>query len=187
MDMTPTEQQQKELLRIARQTIARGCQSKALSVELQNPPDLYQSTAACFVTLHKQGQLRGCIGSLEAHRPLLEDVMHNAFSSAFRDPRFPPVSESELAELHIEISILTPQQPLPVSTEAELLQALRPSIDGLVIRDGSRSATFLPQVWKQLPKPEIFLEHLKLKAGMSKGHWSDTMQCFVYQCIEFEE
>ena len=188
MEFNLTQKQQKELLRIARQTIAKGCR-KGLppSIDQHNLPDIYQGDAACFVTLHKQGELRGCIGSLEAYRPLLEDVQHNAFASAFRDTRFPPVSETELSELHIEISILTPQQPMDIDSEAELLDSLRPNIDGLVIRDGGHSATFLPQVWEQLPEPEMFLKHLKLKAGLIGSYWSDSMQCLRYQCIQFEE
>ena len=188
MDIDLTHQQQKELLRTARQTIAKGCrQGIPPSIDLQTQPKLYQENAACFVTLHKQGDLRGCIGSLEAHRPLLEDVVYNAFASAFRDHRFSPVSEAELPDLHIEISILTPQQLMDVHSEEELLKALRPNIDGLVIRDGHHSATFLPQVWEQLPEPELFLKHLKQKAGLAGNHWSDNMQCLRYQCIPFEE
>ena len=188
MDIDLTHQQQKELLRIARQTIAEGCQQGIPpSIDLQNKPDIYQEGAACFVTLHKHGELRGCIGSLEAHRPLLEDIIHNAFASAFRDHRFPPVSATELSDLHIEISILTPQRLMDVNSEAELLKTIRPNIDGLVIRDGHHSATFLPQVWEQLPEPETFLKHLKLKAGLAENYWSDSIQCFRYQCIPFEE
>lgn len=178
---------------MAREVITEGCQlsppqlSTPPPVDIHNLPESYQTQAASFVTLHKQNQLRGCIGSLKAYRPLMVDVLENAFASAFKDPRFPPVSETELPALHVEISILTPQQPMGISTEAELLQSLRPNIDGLVIQDGRHSATFLPQVWEQLSEPKIFLQHLKQKAGLARDYWSDDMQCFRYQCIKFQE
>ncbi len=188
MEFDLGNQQQKELLRIARQTITRACLEGApASVDTNNQPDIFLRQAASFVTLNKEGNLRGCIGSLKAHRPLIEDVVHNAFASAFRDPRFPPVNENELALLNIEISILTPQQPLEVSCREELLNTLRPDIDGLVIKDGHHSATFLPQVWGQLQKPEQFLQHLMQKAGLPADHWSDQMECYRYQCVKLTE
>ena len=188
MESNLTEQQQKELLRLARQTIAKGCkEGLPPEVNSHNQPAAYFQQGACFVTLHKHGDLRGCIGSIEAHRPLLDDVIHNAFASAFRDHRFTPVQEHELADLHIEISILTPQQLMSVKTEAELLADLRPGIDGLVIDSPRYKATFLPQVWEQLPEPEIFLAHLKQKAGMPADIWPEDMKCYKYQCIKFKE
>ena len=188
MDFNLPPPQQKELLRLARQAIARGCRhSLPPEPDHENQPDLFLSPAACFVTLHKQGQLRGCIGSLEPHRLLIDDVLHNAFASACRDHRFPPVQENELTDIHIEISILTPKQMMEADNEAELLEELRPGIDGLIIQSGFRSATFLPQVWKQLPDPKQFLAHLKQKAGMPVDIWPEDMECYKYQCIQFEE
>lgn len=188
-----TEGQKKELLRLARQAIARGC-SRGTPPEPKHSaqPDLFLKEAACFVTLHKTApsgnkSLRGCIGSIQAYRPLLDDAMNNAFASAFRDQRFPPVTESELGTIQIEISILTPQQPMAVTGEKDLLQQLRPGVDGLLIRNPQYSATFLPQVWEQLPNPRQFLAHLKHKAGMPPGIWPEDMECFRYQCIQFEE
>ena len=186
--MTPSDSEKRQLLSIARETISRGClQDQPRKPELQDQPKAFTQQAACFVTLHKHGALRGCIGSTTAHQSLLEDVIHNAYASAFRDPRFPPVTENELSELRIEISILTPQQPLTVANEDELLHTIRPGIDGLLIRNTRYSATFLPQVWQQLPSPRQFLQHLKRKAGMAPEEWPDDMECFCYQCVEFAE
>ena len=188
MESNLTEQQQKELLRLARQTIARGCQnSQPPEVNLPNPPAAFLQQGACFVTLHKHDDLRGCIGSIEAHRPLLDDIIYNAFASAFRDHRFAPVQEQELNDLHIGISILTPKQRMAVKTEAELLANLRPGVDGLLIDSVRYHATFLPQVWEQLPEPTRFLAHLKQKAGMPADVWPEDMVCYKYQCIHFQE
>lgn len=188
MELLLTEQQQKELLRLARQTIARGCQGGLPpEVNSHDQPAAFLQQGACFVTLHKHGDLRGCIGSIEARRPLLDDVINNAFASAFRDHRFAPVQEHELADLHIEISILTPQQLMPVKTEEELLTSLKPGVDGLVLDSLRYRATFLPQVWEQLPEPKTFLAHLKQKAGMPANSWPEDMKCYKYQCIKFEE
>lgn len=182
------ESEKTALLRIARKTISEGCaRNLPQEPDLQDQPEPFCQPAACFVTLQKHGALRGCIGSTVAHRSLLEDVIHNAFASAFHDSRFPPVTESELGEISIEISLLTPQQPLSVTSEDELLQTIRPGIDGLLIRNARHSATFLPQVWQQLPTPGQFLQHLKIKAGLAANVWPEDMECFRYQCIKFAE
>lgn len=188
MQIEPTESQKRELLRLARKTISQGCsQSLPPEREAEDLPECFRQQAACFVTLQKQGMLRGCIGSTQAHRTLLDDVIHNAFASAFRDSRFPPVTESELADINIEISILTPQQPMDVTDEKDLLTKIRPGIDGLIIRNTQYGATFLPQVWQQLPNPRQFLAHLKSKAGMAPGVWPEDMECFRYQCVKISE
>lgn len=188
MESNLTELQQKELLRLARQTIAKGCQEGLPpEVNSHNQPAVFLQQGACFVTLHEQGSLRGCIGSIEASRPLLDDVIHNTFASAFRDHRFAPVQEHELPALHIEISILTPKQLMTAKTETELLADLRPGIDGLLIDSARYRATFLPQVWEQLPEPELFLAHLKQKARMPTDVWPEDIACYKYQCIKFEE
>ena len=184
----PDESEKKALLYIARKTINEGCvQGLPPDPDWQGQPQRFCQPAACFVTLHKHGALRGCIGSTVAHRPLLADVIHNAFASAFRDSRFPPVTASELSEINIEISLLTPQQRLTVTSEEDLLQTIRPGIDGLLIRNARHSATFLPQVWQQLPSPGQFLQHLKVKAGIAPKEWPEDMECFCYQCIKFGE
>lgn len=143
-------------------------------------PELGQPRAS-FVTLQLDSQLRGCIGSLEAHRPLVVDVAHNAFAAAFRDPRFPSVDESEFARLELHISLLTPPAPLVFDSEADLLARIVPGEDGLILADGPHRGTFLPAVWESLPDPVQFLEHLKLKAGLPRGYWSDTLRVWRYR------
>ena len=136
--------------------------------------------AATFVTLKKDGELRGCIGSLEARRPLVEDVVDNARAAAFRDPRFPPLEPLELFEIDIEISVLSPREVLPVRTEAEALSQLRPGIDGVVLEYGGNKATFLPQVWEGLPEPVIFLSELRRKAQLPPRFWHPEMRISRY-------
>jgi AmmeMemoRadiSam system protein A len=131
---------------------------------------------ACFVTLWKDGELRGCIGSLRAERPLAEEVAQRAVDAAFHDPRFPPLRPEELDQVDIEISVLQPPEPLEVMDEADLLRKLRPGVDGLILADGSHRATFLPSVWEQLPAPRDFVRQLKRKAGLSADHWSATLR-----------
>jgi AmmeMemoRadiSam system protein A len=124
---------------------------------------------AVFVTLHKHGQLRGCVGQLTPRFTLFEAVRHAAKAASFHDSRFAPVEPQELEHLRIEISVLSPLEPLDVATEEEVLAALRPGVDGLVLSNGIHSAVFIPEVWKELPRPEDFLSHLKRKAGLPQA------------------
>ena len=140
---------------------------------------------ASFVSLHRGGELRGCIGSLEARRPLAEDVASNARAAALEDSRFPPVEEIELSELELEISVLTPTVPFPVASESELLARLRSGVDGLVLEERGRRATFLPAVWHDLPAPADFLAHLKRKAGLPPDYWSPTLRFACYGVESF--
>lgn len=142
---------------------------------------------ASFVTLTLDGRLRGCIGSLSPERPLVEDVATNAFASAFSDPRFPALEGHEIERLGIEISVLSPAQPLTAESEAGLLAALRPGVDGLILRCGDSRATFLPQVWSQLPEPADFLRQLKQKAGLDAGYWSEDLQFWRYITESFSQ
>jgi AmmeMemoRadiSam system protein A len=145
------------------------------------PPAWALAPGASFVTLTVGGHLRGCIGSLEAVRPLLDDVRANAVAAATRDPRFPPVTESELGGIEIEVSVLSPSRPLAVSSLEDACAALRPHVDGVIVECGPQHrATFLPQVWEGLPHPDDFLLHLWLKAGLPPGVWRDgtTMQTY---------
>ena len=186
MELNTSEQ--KELLRLARKTIADACrQSSPPEVEQHSYPAVFMEHRATFVTLQKNNDLRGCIGSLQAHRPLIEDVVHNAFAAALRDFRFHPVAETELDDISVEISILSPATAMDVHSEEELLEQLRPDIDGLLITSSGRSATFLPQVWEQLPDPGQFLNHLRRKAGMADNEWPDDMKCLRYTCMKFRE
>lgn len=165
------------LLKLAGASIEHGlARGSAVNVDVASFPDELQRDGACFVTLYKNGRLRGCIGSPEAHRPLLTDVVQNAFRSAFHDPRFPNLTADEVPDLHVSISVLSPPSPMSIESEEDLLSQLRPGVDGLIIMDGAKRALFLPSVWEQLPKPEDFLNRLKLKAGMSADHWSDGFE-----------
>ncbi len=139
---------------------------------------------AVFVSLHRDGDLRGCIGSPMAWRPLAEDIVDNAFKAAFRDPRFPPLAASELDGLTLSVSVLTPPLPMAFRDETDLLAQLRPRIDGLLIEDGGRRALFLPSVWEQLPDGRAFLAHLKAKAGLAPNHWSPTFKASRFQAVE---
>jgi AmmeMemoRadiSam system protein A len=169
------------LLRSARDSIAYGLtQHKLMPVIIEKYPDQLQSVRACFVTLLKEGMLRGCIGSLTAHQPLINDVVNNAFNAAFHDPRFPPLQVDELPLISLDISVLSKPQPLLINSESELYQKLRPGIDGLILSDNGQRATFLPSVWDQLPNPHDFVSHLKNKAGWASDYWSPTMQIETY-------
>jgi AmmeMemoRadiSam system protein A len=128
------------------------------------------------VTLQKEGALRGCIGTFDAQRPLVENVAASAFRSAFEDPRFPPATAPELPRLEVEISVLSRPGPFVVESREELLARLEPGVDGLIVSEGLRRATFLPAVWESLPEPEDFVEALFRKAGLARGHWSGTLR-----------
>ncbi|MFZ5555975.1 MAG: AmmeMemoRadiSam system protein A [Pseudomonadota bacterium] len=142
---------------------------------------------ATFVTLNLDDQLRGCIGSLEAHRPLREDVRLNAIGAAFRDPRFTPLTLREFERTRIEVSLLSPLEPVTFTSETELLALLRPGVDGLVFRYGHHRSTFLPQVWETLPEPRDFLEQLKRKAGLPFGFWAAEVQAWRYTVAKWVE
>jgi AmmeMemoRadiSam system protein A len=174
------------LLQLARASIAHGLtHGRPVAVSLHDYPERLRAQGAGFVTLHRHDQLRGCIGSLEAQRPLVEDIASNAHAAAFRDPRFPSLTPGELDELMIHIAILQPAQALTFHSEAELLAQLRPGIDGLILQDGAHRATFLPAVWEGLPEPREFLNQLKRKAGLRLDYWSDSMQAWRYTTESF--
>lgn len=177
-----------QLLALADASIREGLASgQPLQVELRNLAPHLASPGTTFVTLKLHGQLRGCIGSLEAWRPLAEDCAANAFAAAFRDPRFAPVAAQECPLLELHISVLEPPTPLPVQTEAELIGRLRPGEGGLVLVEGRRRATFLPSVWEQLPDPVEFVRHLKRKAGLPDDYWSPTLQFGWYGVEELHQ
>ena len=151
------------------------------------PPPLLEKRA-CFVTLTKGGALRGCIGHLTALEPLHQAVASNARSAALRDPRFPPVQPEEVEDIHIEISVLTEPQPLAFSSPDDLLSKLRPNEDGVLLQIGPRTATFLPQVWAQIPDKEQFLQHLSQKAGCEPSAWrGQDVSISIYHVECFEE
>jgi AmmeMemoRadiSam system protein A len=177
------------LLQLARQVIAHRVTGRKLPA--LNPQDFsprLRENGAVFVTLTEDGELRGCVGALEAYQPLFEDVCEHAEAAAFHDFRFPPLQEDELPFLHIEISYLTAPQPLEYADPVDLLSRLRPGTDGVLIRDGFRRATFLPQVWEKLPNPADFMDHLCQKMGAPENTWRrKPLQVFTYQVESFEE
>jgi AmmeMemoRadiSam system protein A len=146
-----------------------------------------QESGACFVTLTQQGQLRGCIGTLEARRSLIVDVKANAVSAAMHDPRFKPLTVAELTVTAIEVSVLSPMQALRFDSEADALAQLRPGIDGVVLEFDRYRSTFLPQVWEQLPKVSEFMAHLKHKAGLPVDFWASGMRLSRYTLSKWKE
>jgi len=185
------EHQGEILVRLARQTIAERLglpvNHPVSREEIQDPA--LQEKRGVFVTLHKKGQLRGCIGSLVGLEPIVEGVRRNAINAAFHDSRFPPVTPDEFDDLRIEVSVLSQPRPLLYKDSHDLLDKLRPGVDGVILRGpGGASATFLPQVWDQLPDPQLFLSHLCLKAGLPQSAWqSGQIDIDTYQVQHFEE
>lgn len=188
-----TPQQGRALVRLARKTLMEHFgrnlppeEAAALADQLQDAA--LQSRCGTFVTLKIGGQLRGCIGSLEGRQPLVDGVAANAVNAAFHDPRFSALQAKELDRIVIEVSVLTKPEPLAYKDHADLTAKLRPHIDGVTIRKGYAGATFLPQVWDQLPKPEDFLSHLCMKAGLGANAWrTDKLDVETYRVQYFEE
>ena len=149
-------------------------------------PALFEP-GACFVTLTKQGQLRGCIGSLQAHRALLDDVRANAVAAAISDPRFYPLEPEEFRQTQIEVSLLAEPEPLTFRDESDLLQKIVPFEDGIILSSGAHRATFLPQVWEQLPDPRQFLAHLKLKSGLPSNTPIEIFRVQRYRVRKWKE
>jgi AmmeMemoRadiSam system protein A len=169
------------LLDVAWRSIAHGLvRGRPLAVDPDDHDQALRAVRASFVTLNLSGQLRGCIGALEASVPLVVDVAEHAFAAAFRDPRFAPLSEPEFPKVDIHISVLTPSTPIDFHDEAHLLRQLRPGEDGLIIAKGARRATFLPSVWASLPDPVQFLSHLKLKAGIDDNDPREPLRAWRY-------
>ena len=172
------------LLPIARAAIARELGRPAAAAE---DAEWLREPGATFVTLKQRGELRGCIGTLQAYRPLLEDVKANAVAAAFRDPRFPPLSASELDDTQVEVSLLSPQEPIAFEDEAHALAQLRPGIDGVVFEYGYHRSTFLPQVWEDLDDAAEFLGHLKHKAGLPPDFWDAGVKLARYTVSKWSE
>jgi len=186
-----SENEGRWLLRLAREAIEHAVRGKNLPpLDWSRLPPRLREPGTAFVTLYKRGDLRGCIGGLEPRWPLAEDVRYHAMAAALEDPRFPPVSPEELPDLEIEVSVLTPLQPLDYRTPEDLIRKLRPGVDGVLLEDPTtgRRATFLPQVWEKLPDPAAFLSHLCLKAGLMPDAWqTQPLRVWTYQVQEFRE
>lgn len=182
-------QEQQYLLSLARQSIEHYLQtSSLLTIDESKVSDKLKEKRACFVTLTIGGQLRGCIGHILPMQELYKDVVENAVSAAFGDPRFNPLSSEELEKIKIEVSVLTIPQPLEFLTPEELIQKLRPKIDGVILKQGRNSATFLPHVWEELSEPKEFLGHLCQKAGLFAVCWQEPgLKVETYQAAAFSE
>lgn len=177
------------LLSIARTSIENCVNGTALpSIDNKSLSPILIENGASFVTLTYKGYLRGCVGALEPYQSLAEDVREHAVAAAFQDYRFPPVQASEIKDIRIEISYLSHPKPLKYDQPAELTQRLRPNIDGVILRDGMRRATFLPQVWEKIPDPEEFLDELCMKMGAQPDLWRrKKLEVLTYQVEEFHE
>ena len=169
--------------------IARAAISRALHVPhaADETPSWLAEHGACFVTLTQDGELRGCIGSLQAHRSLLDDVKGNAVSAALHDPRFTPLTIEELDITTVEVSLLSTSQEMLVRDEADALAQLRPNIDGIIFEYGRYRSTFLPQVWEQLTQPRQFMAHLRRKAGLSDDFWAEGVKLSRYTVTKWSE
>jgi len=171
-----SENDKKLLLKLAHEAIDYGLKNhRVIQVDINEYPENLREHGASFVTLQINKQLRGCIGSLQAHRQLVQDIAHNAYAAAFADPRFSPLTDIELPNIEIHISILNKPEVMQFSSEEDLIRQLRPGIDGLILSDKGHRGTFLPAVWESLSDPRLFLEHLKLKAGLPQNYWSNTL------------
>jgi AmmeMemoRadiSam system protein A len=186
--LTPGEQTM--LLRLAREAVERGVKGEELSpLDLASLPRRLCEEGASFITLTSHGQLRGCIGALDAYQSLAEDVREHALGAALKDPRFPPVREDELKGIRIEVSRLTPPVPIEYSDPQDLLSKLRPHVDGVILCEGPyRRSTFLPQVWAKIPDPAKFLCNLCYKMGAEPDLWRHKhLEVLTYQVEEFHE
>jgi AmmeMemoRadiSam system protein A len=184
-----TLDEQKTLLRVAREAIEHRVRGEKLSgIQTEAMTPILREQGASLITLTIDGQLRGCIGALEAYQPLVEDVREHAVAAALEDPRFPPLSEDELSRIQIEISRLTRPFPLEYKDADDLISKLRPYIDGVILKDGLRRSTFLPQVWEKISDPSEFMDNLCYKMGAAHHHWRNKhLDVFTYQVEEFHE
>jgi AmmeMemoRadiSam system protein A len=184
-----TDSEKQTLLRLAREAMECGVRRQTLPPldKASLTPHLLEQGAS-FVTLTIDGDLRGCIGALEAYQPLVDDVREHAVAAALEDPRFRPVGEGELDRIRLEVSRLTQPRPLEYSNSEDLIAKLRPHVDGVILKGDFRRATFLPQVWEKIPDPEEFLDHLCAKMGARSNLWRNTkLQVEIYQVEEFHE
>jgi len=180
--------QRATLIDVARRSIEHGLASgQPLIVTPSEYHRDLKAVRASFVTLQKNGQLRGCIGHLEAVQPVVVDVAENAFAAAFRDPRFSPLTAAEWPDVDVHLSLLTKPERMQFNDEADLIGQIRPGEDGLILQDGPNRGTFLPSVWESLPDPVDFLIHLKYKAGLAANHWSDRVEVYRYNAESFDE
>jgi AmmeMemoRadiSam system protein A len=173
------------LLKLARESIEHRLSGKEITVKKDDLEE-FSEDGATFVTLNKHGNLRGCIGSIIAHRKLYDDIIHNAQSAAFGDPRFPALNSSEYDDLDVEVSILTAPKPLPYSDVEDLRAKIKVGVHGVIIKSGHHQATFLPQVWEQLPDFDQFFAHLCNKAGMHASCLNSHPDVLTYEVEKYK-
>ena len=189
MDDRLTVEEKQTLLRVAREALQSGVNRRALpALDLESMTSHLRADGASFVTLTIHGELRGCIGALEPYQPLVQDVREHSVAAALEDPRFPLVSPEELDQIEIEVSRLTFPQKLEYADAENLCARLRPGVDGVILRDGFRRATFLPQVWEKIPDKAEFLDNLCYKMGAAPDTWRHKhLEVLTYQVEEFRE
>ena len=176
------------LLDLARRAMIHGVRhGEPPPVPGDVPDPLLRELRATFITLERKGRLRGCIGRIEAVQPLVADITEHAVAAALHDPRFGPVQSFEIPEIQLSISILTPPEPMTIRNEDDLVRQLVPGEDGLILQEGHRRVTFLPSVWEELPDPQTFVQHLKLKAGWPATYWSSGIQAQRYRSFYLSE
>ena len=185
--MPLTNEEKEKLIQLALYSIENGIEAgEAFPVDSENYSTNLQKHKSSFVTLYKNGKLKGCIGRIKAERPLVVDVVDNAYSAAFSDSRFSKIRSKDLHILTIQISVLSPLENITFLSEQDLIDQIRPGIDGLILKKGANQGTFLPQVWENLPRSESFLRQLKQKAGLKKDYWSDKIRIQRYTTISFQ-
>jgi AmmeMemoRadiSam system protein A len=180
--MHDREARSRVLVSIARSAIARA----ALPEPMSWTEEWLRAPGASFATLRLEGELRGCIGTIDPRRALGDDVAHNAYAAAYRDPRFPPVAPGEMPLLQVEVSVLSAREPLAVASESEAIGEIRPGLDGIYLEYGHLSSTFLPQVWESLPDPREFLGELKRKAGLPRDFWDERVRLSRYTVEKYQ-
>lgn len=176
--------QRQQLLVLAKKSIVHGVElCEAMTVDHTSYPDILLEPKATFVTLTIAENLRGCMGNLIAHETLVDSVASNTFKAAFHDPRFPGLEPQEIENLSIHISVLSEIQVIDAHCEEALVEQLVPHVDGLILRDGTRSSTFLPDVWNKIPTSQEFIKELKRKAGLPENYWSHSLVCERYSTV----
>lgn len=168
------------IIGVCRKSIYAGFDDKPMEA-FEHIPEAFREDGACFVTLEKDGELRGCIGSIIAHRALIDDLIKNAYNSAFSDPRFSPMKKAEFKDLSISVSLLSTPEKMVFRDEADLLDKIEPFVDGIIIKDGFSQSVYLPSVWEQLPDKVLFLNSLKIKAGLTPTHFSSTFEAYKFR------
>jgi len=174
------------LLLIARRSIVHGFElGSAMELDADGYPDALRVLKGCFVTLFLEDDLRGCVGCLRARGPLVQEVARAAYSAAFRDPRFPPVCRDEVRQVRVHVSVLSDPVEVRCESESELMSRLRPGVDGVILSEGAKLGTFLPDVWEKFPEPSEFLRQLRVKAGLPPSYWSHTLKVERYTTEAF--